>query len=124
MALSKKDLVKIKDVVLEVMEPMMVASQTEFSKIDEKFSKIDEKFIKINNRLNKFDKRFDKIDEEIKEKFDKVLDGQDKLMKSIEDLKSDNIADSEVHKRQEEKNENFEIRLKIVEQKVGIAKVT
>ncbi|MBU4338640.1 hypothetical protein KKB43_03015 [Patescibacteria group bacterium] len=111
MTLTKKDLVKIKDVVLEVMEPMIVASQNEFSKIDDKFSQIDEKFTKINNRFNKIDKRFDNVDKEIKEKFDKVLDGQDKIMKSIGDLKSDNIADSEVHKRQEEKNENFEIRI-------------
>ncbi len=85
-----------------------------FPALDHKFTKIDETFIKI-------DKRFDGIDKEIKEKFDKVLDGQDKLVKSIENLKSDNTAGSEAYKRQDGKLENHEIWIKIVEQKVGVA---
>lgn len=69
------------------------------------------------------DDKFAKIDGEIKEKFDKVLTGQDKILKSIEDLSSENTADIELHKKQEEKLENHEARIKIVERKVGIEAV-
>jgi len=41
MALNKNDLVKIKGVVLEAIEPMMVASQKEFDKIGGRLDKID-----------------------------------------------------------------------------------
>lgn len=102
MTLTKKDLVKIKDVVLEAVEPMMIASQKEFVKIDE---------------------RLDKVDEEIEEKFDKIMIGQDKILKGIDDLKSEQTADTAIHKRQEEKLENHEARIKIVERKAGVAAV-
>jgi hypothetical protein len=77
-----------------------------FPALDDKFAKIDDKFAKI--------------DGEIKEKFDKVLTGQDKILKSIEDLKSDNTAGIEAQKRQNEKLENHETRIKVVERRVGI----
>lgn len=116
MALTKKDLVKIKDVVFEVIEPMMVASQNEFVKIDDKFAKIDNQFAKI-------DDHFEEIHKEIKEKFDKVMIGQDKILKEITDSRSENIAGVDLYKRQDKKLENHEIRIKIVEQKVGVVAI-
>lgn len=92
----------LKETVLEVMEPMMIVSQKEFVKIDE---------------------RFDKVDKEIDEKFDKIMIGQDKILKGIEDLKSEQKVDVIVHKRQDKKLENHETRIKIIERKVGIAAV-
>lgn len=87
-----------------------------FPALDDKFAKIDGKFAKIDNH-------FEKIEEEIREKFDKVLNGQDKILKTIEDLRSDNIASTQLYKKQERKLENHEIRIKIIEKKVGIAEV-
>ncbi len=80
------------------------------------FPALDDKFAKIDGRFNK-------VEEEIKEKFGKVLTGQDKILKGIEDLKSEQTADTAVHKRQDGKLENHETRIKIVERKVGIATV-
>lgn len=80
------------------------------------FPALDDKFAKI-------DDNFTKIDGEIKEKFDKVLTGQDKILKGIGDLKSEQTADIAIHKRQDGKLENHETRIKIVERKVGIAAV-
>ena len=116
MALTKKDLVKIKDVVLEVMEPMMVVSQNEFSKIDGKFLKVGQQFSKI-------DDHFEKVHEEIKEKFDKVLNGQDKIIGKLDKLSGENIASIDLYKKQEGKLENHELRIAVVEEKVGVETV-
>ncbi len=94
-----------------------------FDKIDNRFAIIDNRFAIIDNRFAKIDDRFDKIEGEIQEKFDKVLTGQDKILKIIEDLRSDNTASLESEKRQEEKLENHEMRIKIIEQKAGMAAV-
>ena len=91
--------------------------------------KLNQKYLTLND-LAKYnqevlfpalDDKFAKIKEEIQEKFDKVLDGQDKILKTMEDLKSDNTAGSESEKRQEVKLENHEIRIKIVEKKMAIS---
>lgn len=77
----------------------------------------------LDNKFAKIDEKFNNIDKEIKEKFDKVLIGQDKIMKTLEDIKSDNIASLGSEKRQEEKLEDHEIRIKRVEHKVGIVAI-
>lgn len=65
--------------------------------------------------------KFAKNKEETENIFSKIMDGQDKILKIVEDLKSDNIAGSEERRRQEEKLENYEIRIKIVEKKMAIS---
>ncbi|MBU3965205.1 hypothetical protein KKG29_01675 [Patescibacteria group bacterium] len=102
MTLTKNDLVKIKDVVLGAVEPMMVATQKEFVKIDE---------------------RFGKIEKDIEVKFDKVITGQDKILKGVEDMKDEIKMDILARKRRDEKLENHEIRIVAVEKKLDIAKV-
>jgi DNA anti-recombination protein RmuC len=91
-----------------------------FPALDDKFAKIDDNFAKVSSNFIKIDERFDKVDKEIEEKFDKIMTGQDKILKSIEDLKSDNTAGIEAQKRQNEKLENHETRIKVVERRVGI----
>lgn len=104
-------------------EILFPALDDKFARIDDKFVKIDDKFVKVSERFNKIDARFDKVDKEIEEKFDKIMTGQDKILKGIDDLKSEQTADTAVHKRQDGKLENHEARIKIVERKVGIAAV-
>ncbi len=77
----------------------------------------------LDNKLAKIDEKFKNIDNEIKEKFNKVLIGQDKIMKTLEDIKSDNTASLGAQKRQEDKLEDHEIRIKIVERKAGIVAI-
>lgn len=121
-SLTLNDLAKYnQEVLFSALDHNFAKINKKFTKIDDKFTKIDETFIKIDQRFDEMDKRFDGIDKEIKEKFDKVLDGQDKLMKSIENLKSDNTASSEAYKRQDKKLDNHETRIVAMEQKVGIA---
>ncbi len=97
------------------------ALDDKFAKIDDKFAKIDDSFEKVGDRFNKIDDRFDKTDGEIEEKFNKIMDGQDKILKIIEDLKTEQTMDVAVHKRQDGKLENHETRIKIVENKLGVA---
>jgi len=94
-----------------------------FAKMDDKFANIDDRFGKVGDRFNKIDERFDKIDMEIEDKFDKVLTGQDKILKIIEDLKSEQTMDVAVHKRQDGKLENHEMRIQIVEEKLEVAEI-
>jgi len=42
-------------------------------------------------------------------------------LKGLEDLKSEQTIDAAVHKRQDSKLENHEGRIKIVEEKLGVA---
>lgn len=77
-----------------------------FPALDDKFAKIDDKFAKI--------------DGEIKVKFDRVLTGQDKILKELVDLKTEQTADTAVHKRHDEKLENHERRIGVVEKKLDI----
>jgi len=95
-----------------------------FAKMDDKFAKMDDSFEKIGGRFAKIDWKFEEIKEEIKDKFDKVLTGQDKILKIIEDLKSEQTMDVAVHKRQDRKLENHEIRIKIAEEKLEVAGMT
>jgi len=78
-------------------------------------------FPALDDRFAKIDDRFAKIDKEIKEKFDKVLTGQDKILKKLEDTETEQAMDIRVHKRQNEKLENHEERIQIVEEKLEIA---
>lgn len=121
-SLTLNDLVKYNQKVLfPALDYKFAKIDDKFAKIDDKFAKIDDKFAKIDDKFAMMDKRFDGIDKEIQEKFDKIMIGQDKLFKIIEDLRSDKIAGSEACKRQDQKLENHEIRIKVVEQKIGVA---
>ena len=56
--------------------------------------------------------------DEMSEKFDRVLSGQDKILKRSEDLETDNVMSAAVHRRQDDKLENHEERIVVVEEKV------
>jgi len=101
-------------------EVLFPALDDKFAKIDGKFAKIDGKFAKINGKFAKIDDHFARIHEEIKEKFDKVINGQDKILEKLENLSDENVASVDLYKKQEEKIENHEIRIKFMEQKMAI----
>lgn len=60
----------------------------------------------------------DKLKDEMREKFDLVLTGQDQILKRLENLETDNTMDTAVHRRHEDKLENHEKRIVVVENKV------
>lgn len=80
------------------------------------FPALDHKFAKINNH-------FEEIHKEIEEKFDKVMTGQDKILNEIAAFRSESIASVDLYKKQDKKLENHEIRIMVVEQKVGVAAI-
>jgi len=55
---------------------------------------------------------------EMKEKFDVVLNNQDHILKRLEDLEADNVMDTAVYRRHEDKLENHEKRIVVVENKI------
>lgn len=55
---------------------------------------------------------------EVEEKFGVVLNNQDQILKRLEDLETDNTMDTAVHHRHEDKLENHEKRIIVVENKV------
>ncbi len=56
-------------------------------------------------------------------KFNKLLTGQDQILKRLEDLEADNTIDVSAHRRQEDKLENHEERIIVVEEKLEIDSV-
>jgi len=60
----------------------------------------------------------DGLKSEISEKFDRILTGQDQILKRSEDLETDNTMSAAVHRRQDDKLENHEERIAVVEDKV------
>ena len=60
----------------------------------------------------------DELKSEMSEKFDKVLNGQDQILERLDNLETDNTMDSAVHRRHEDKLENHEKRIAVVENKI------
>lgn len=86
--------------------------------------KMDEKLKNFRGQLKlEFATKRDleKIDEKIDSKFNAVIIGQDKILKKLEDIETEQTMDIEVHKRQDGKLENHETRIKVVEIKLGVA---
>ncbi len=69
MPLDKNDLEKIEIVITKALEPMMIASQKEFTKIDERFTKIDERFTKIDERFERLEGKVDNLDATLKNQY-------------------------------------------------------
>ncbi|MEA1936616.1 MAG: hypothetical protein U9N04_00710 [Patescibacteria group bacterium] len=61
--------------------------------------------------------------DEMDGKFNKLLTGQDQVLKRLVDLETDNTMDVAVHRRQEDKLENHEERIIIVEKELKIDSV-
>lgn len=86
--------------------------------------KMDEKLKNFRGQLKlEFATKRDleKIDEKIDGKFNIVITGQDKILKKLEDIETEQTMDIEVHKRHGEKLENHEGRIQTVEEKLEIA---
>ena len=60
----------------------------------------------------------EELKNEMSEKFDRVLTGQDRISKRLEDLETENVMDAAVHRRQDDKLENHEERIVIMEERV------
>lgn len=106
---KKSEPKKIRQKALTLNSLIKYNQEVLFPALDDKFAKIDDKFTKI--------------DREIKEKFDKVLTGQDKILNELEKLKTESAVDISLHNRHDEKLENHEKRIIIVERKLNVAAV-
>jgi len=60
------------------------------------------------------------LKEETREKFDLVFNSQDKILKRLDDLETDNAMSAGASRRHEDKLENHEERIIAVEEKLGI----
>ena len=94
-----------------------------FDQIDKKFDQIDKKFDQIDGRLDQIDRRLDQIDgrlDQAEEKLRNSLDNLDQILKSLGNLETDNTAGAGASRRQEDKLENHEERIVVVEGKLGV----
>ena len=57
----------------------------------------------------------ERIDEKMKRQFDNVLIKQDKMIKILEDRDIENAADKIAHRRYDDKLENHEVKIKVLE---------
>ncbi|PIS29056.1 hypothetical protein COT42_06395 [Candidatus Saganbacteria bacterium CG08_land_8_20_14_0_20_45_16] len=71
-------------------------------------------------RLLNQDLKFEEMDRKIDRKFDEVLTGQDKIVKELEIARNDRTIAKKNDDDQDIKLGSLEIRLKTVEEKVGV----
>lgn len=95
-------------------------TQKGFETLESKLeNKMDSKINGLRDEMgNKIDGLRDELKGEMSEKFDMVLSGQDQILKRLENLESDNTMDSAVYRRHEDKLENHEKRIAVLENKV------
>ena len=94
-----------------------------FEGIDRKFEGIDRKFEIMRKDFEKMDNRISGLEEELREKFDLVLDGQDKAAKWREDQEMEKTMSKSASRRHQDKLDDHEERIGVVENKLGVAGV-
>ena len=60
----------------------------------------------------------EELKDEIRVKFDRVLNGQDKILQRSVNLETDNVMSVAVHRRQDDKLEDHEERIVVMEERV------
>ncbi len=71
----------------------------------------------LDKKFNSIDKRFDNIEGEIKGKFDKVLDGQDRIVKRLDNLEQESKVSTELYKKHDKTIDEHEERIFALETK-------
>ncbi len=95
--------------------------QREFGAVNNKIDKLENKMDgKIDKLENKMNGKFDKLENKMDDKFNLVLNSQDEVLKRLGDLETDNVMGAGVSRRHEDKLENHEERIVVVEEKLGI----
>ncbi|MCK5123544.1 MAG: hypothetical protein KAQ87_05370 [Candidatus Pacebacteria bacterium] len=85
-------------------------------KIENEISELRDEF--KNDLRNEIGGLRSELKNEISEKFDLVLTGQNQILKRSVDLETDNVMSAAVHRRQDDKLEDHEERIIVVEEKV------
>lgn len=85
MALTKKDLKEIKDVVVGATEPYFTAIKEDFNSADERFNGVDKRFNGVDKRFDGMNERFNKIDENFAEVKNKLSSLERRVM-ALEDI--------------------------------------
>ena len=65
MALTKKDLKQIKDVVVEATEPYFTAIKADFNNMDDRFDRIDDRFDRIELDLEEVKDRLSRLERRV-----------------------------------------------------------
>ena len=93
-------------------------------RLDNKLDKLDNKLDGLNNKVDSnisgLKSETENMKSEMDEKFNLVLNSQDRILKSLENLETDNTMGAGASRRQEDKLENHEERIVLVEEKLGI----
>ena len=84
-------------------------------------SKMDNKIDALKSEVGGLDNKVDELKNEMDEKFNLVLNSQDKVLKTLGDLETDNTMGAGASRRREDKLENHEERIVATEEKLGIS---
>ena len=99
------------------LEKLAEMTQRGFRALEDGFKKEIKK--EIGGLRSEMNKKFDRVDE----KFNLVLNSQDQVLKRLENLETDNTMGAGASRRQEDKLENHEERIVVVEKKLEIGSV-
>ena len=99
------------------LEKLAEMTQRGFKALENGLRKeMNEKFNLVNEKFDRVDEKFDRVDE----KFNLVLNSQDQVLKRLEDLETDNTMGAGTSRQQEDKLENHEERIIVVEEELEI----
>jgi len=113
------------------LDKLAEMTQRGFKALEDRFKKEIKKEIgglenKLGNRIDGLENRIDGLENKVDGmdgKFNRLLTGQDQILKRLGDLETDNTMDVAAHRRQEDKLENHEERIVVVEEKLEIDSV-
>ena len=107
------------DGLAEIIQREFVAVGKEFMAVRKEFGT---EFEVIRYEMKEENKKLEeRIEKKMAERFNLVLDGQDEIMKKLEDLETEKTMGAEAGRRQEDKLEDHEERIETVEGKLNIA---
>ena len=95
-----------------------------FERMDEHFERVDEHFERVDKRFEEVDERLDGLQNEVREKYDKILNGQDTISGKLNQIITEQQANTQSYKHHDEKLEDHEGRLEKLETKTGITSST
>jgi|GEM_PF-5461135 len=95
------------------MDKLAGMMQREFGTVKKEITELKSEMGELKGEVNE-------LKEETREKFDLVFNSQDKILKRLDDLETDNAMSAGASRRHEDKLENHEERIIAVEEKLGI----
>ena len=102
------------------LEERMSGLEDRISGLEKKVGGLEDRIIRLENGMNGLKEEMAEVRDDISKMKNDILNGQDALAKLIEDKRENEVMDTSLRRRCEEKFGDYGERIRVVEEKVGI----